>query len=319
MTPAEAADALAALQVRWRGDRVEFRTLRDLGQAQADGGDGLAALQAWRDAVSLYDREPESRELGRKMATYFRDVFTDGTVDRLPPWRAVLLFDGFKELVPAEAGGLTLLGRYADLLIAADLLPQATEVFERLLKSPLSPQQRGETGLRLAETRLADGSPEQALAALKRSEHAELAADLQAARRRAAARAQLALGRPAEALALVERDHGEAAEAIRLAAQRTGEDWAGAAATLRRLRPASLDLAASLTLAKDEDGLARLRGEAAADEAAVETAEAVRLMATQAHPLPPRPEAVAAAVAEAERLTALTRKAIAEPPASSGK
>ena len=237
ITAAEAAEALAALQVRWRGDRTEFRTLRDLGHAYAEGGDGLAALQAWRNAVSLYDREPESRELGREMATYFRNAFTDGTVDRLPPWKAVLLFDQFKELVPAEAGGFTLLGRYADLLIAADLLPRATEVFERLLKSSLTPDQRGEVGLRLAATRLADGAAEQALDALKRTERADLAADLQAARRRLAARAQLALGRPRDALALVERDDGEAAEAIRLAAQRAGEDWAGAAATLSRQGP----------------------------------------------------------------------------------
>jgi hypothetical protein len=318
MRPDEAADALAGLQVRWRGDRVEFQTLRDLGQAQADGGDGLAALQAWRDAVSLYDREPESRELGRKMATYFRDAFLSGGVDTLPPWQAVLLFDGFKELVPAEAGGFALLNRYADLLVAADLLPRATEVFERLLKSPLSPQQRGETGLRLAETRLADRAAGEALEVLKRTEHAELAADLQAARRRAAARAQLSLGRPAEALALLERDEGEAADTIRLGAQRAKGDWAGAAATLGRQQPHGLDLAAAMTLAKDEDGLARLlndpgrAGEAAADMA-IETVDAVRLMATPPQAVPPRPDAVAAAVAAAERLAKLTRAAVGQP------
>ena len=252
------------------------------------------------------------------MATYFRNAFTDGSVDRLPPWKAVLLFDQFKELVPAEAGGFALVGRYADLLIAADLLPRATEVFERLLKSSLTPEQRGETGLRLAETRLADGAPEQALDALKRTELAGLSADLLGARRRLAAQAQLARGRPADALALIERDDGAAAEAIRLAAQRAGEDWAGAAATLRRHSPQSLDLAAAMTLAKDEEGLARLRNEPAeataavgtAAAAAAETAEAVRLMATTPQPVPPRPEAVAGAVADAERLAVLARNAM---------
>ncbi|MFO1153848.1 MAG: hypothetical protein U1E42_09335 [Rhodospirillales bacterium] len=313
MTPEAAVDALAALQVRWRGDKVEFATLRDLGQARADAGDELAALQVWRDAVSLYDREPESRELGRKMATFFRDTFMGESVDRLPPWKAVLLFDQFKELVPAETGGLALLGRYADRLVAADLLPQATEVFERLLKSPLNPQQRGQVGLRLAEARLADGAAADALDALKRTDHAELAADVLVARRRLAARAQLALGHPAEAIALIDRDNGEAADAIRLAAQRSGGDWSGAAATLQRQRPHSLDLAAALTLAKDGEGLARLQAEPAAAD---EQADAVRLMAAPATAVLPRPAAVAAAVAEAERLAKLTRQALTTPPAS---
>ena len=313
MTAAEAAEALEGLQVRWRGDRVEFQTLRDLGQAQADAGDALAALQAWRDAVSLYDREPESRELGRKMGTYFREAFLGGGIDKLPPWKAVLLFDRFKELVPADAGGYTLLNRYAELLIGADLLPQATEVFERLLKSPLSPQQRGETGLRLAEARLAEGEAEPASAALQRTEHAELAADLQATRRRLAARAQLSLGRPAAALALIERDRSEAADAIRLAAQRATDDWAGAAATLGRQQLHGLDLAAALTLAKDEEGLARLLSGPAPTEAAGQAAEAVRLMATPAQPVAPRLDAITAEVADAERLAKLTREAVGQP------
>ncbi|MFO1127552.1 MAG: hypothetical protein U1E66_03830 [Rhodospirillales bacterium] len=315
MSPAEAADALAGLQVRWRGDRVEFATLRDLGQAQADGGDGLAALQTWRDAVSLYDREPESRELGRKMAAFFRDAFTNGALDGVPPWKAVLLFDEFKELVPADQSGIVLLRRYADLLIAADLLPAATEVLERVLKSPLSPHERAETGLRLAEVRLDAAAAEQALDALKGSEQPGLGADLQAARRRTAARAQLALGRPAAALSLVDADPSQPADTVRLAAQRASGDWAGAAATLQRLRPQSLDVAAALTLAKDEPGLARLRDDPtkAGAGAPDETLEAVRLMAETARPVPPQPAAIARTVADAERLVKLARQATVPP------
>ena len=59
-----------------------------------------------------------------------------------------------------------------------------------------------------------------------------------------------------------------------------------------------------MTLAKDEDGLARLRTDAT---------EPVRLMVGTPGPVPARPDAVAAAVADAERLAAAVREAVSEP------
>jgi hypothetical protein len=320
LSAADAAAALARLQATWRGDDLEFRLLDRQGQLAAAAGAPLMALEAWRDALGRF---PESRERPRiagAMADLFVAAMTDGTIERMPPWQAVALYEGFKELVPAEAAGHPVRLAYARRLMAADLPQPAAEALVTALKLPLAAADRAVAGRLLAACRLAAGDPDAALAALAASDHDPLPADVAEGRRLIAARARLAKGEPDRARALLAGQPGAAAAALRLAIGRGRADWTATAAELAGGAASSspghaLDLAAAQALAGDRTGDAGPAAAAAAGPPPAE-AEAARLLARPQRPLAPRPEAIADLVGDGERLAAVARQVAATPPAA---
>lgn len=322
MTLQDAIDTLDRLRVTWRGDELQFRTMRELGQLQSEAGDSLAALQTWREAVSLFPANPESPELTRQMEDVFEHAILHPTP--VPPWKTVALFEEFNELLPAGERGRATMTAYADRLVAADLRPQAETVIEKLLISAPNDGEKAKMALRLAQLQLADGEPEAALASAATADKAALPSNRQPTRRRVVARALLALGQPEKAIAAIAGDTSADADAIRLAAQRRDGSWDAAAQTIERIEEAKtaepaqrnkqfLDRAAALTLANDQNGLAELRAEPDRPAAATPAGAAIDLMTRPSPPIPPKKDAIAATVSEAEELVAAAKRAGAAP------
>lgn len=325
----EAIDTLDRLRVTWRGDDLQFRTMRALGQLQSEAGDSLAALRTWREAVSLFPNHPESPALTREMGTVFEHALLDATptLTQTPPWKTVALFEEFTELLPTDARGQAILAAYAERLVAADLRPQAETVLEKRLIAATNDADKAQTALRLAQLQLSDGKPEAALASAATADRPELPADRQPVRRLVVARALLALGKPDKALATIANDRGPDADALRLSVQRRKGDWEAAATTIERIgdtdsaappAPAVrdeqlLDQAAALTLANDQSGLARLRAEPDRPASATPAGAAIDLMTRPNAPIPPKKDAIAAAVSDAEELAAAAKRAAAAP------
>lgn len=324
MTLQDAIDTLDRLRATWRGDELQFRTMRELGQLQSEAGDSLAALQTWREAVSLFPTNPESPVLTRQMEDVFEHAIVDATP--VPPWKTVALFEEFNELLPADERGRAIMAAYADRLVAADLRPQAETVIEKLLVSAPNDVEKAKTALRLAQLQLADGKPEAALASAATADKAALPSDRQPTRHRVVARALLALGQPEKAIATIAGDTSADADAIRLAVQRRDGSWDAAAQTIERIEEAKtadpaqqnkqfLDRAAALTLANDQNGLAELRAEPDRPAAATPAGAAIDLMTRPSPPISPRKDAIAATVSEAEELASAAKRAAAAPAA----
>ncbi|MCR9220688.1 MAG: tetratricopeptide repeat protein [Alphaproteobacteria bacterium] len=231
----EALERLEDLRYQWRGDRFELMVLRRLGELYLEDRDYFRGLGAYRTAVSYFPEDPVSEELAQIMTDIFRRLYLDGEADKLPPLRALALYDEFRELTPSGPEGDRMIENLADRLVAVDLLERAARVLDQQVEFRLEGEERARVGAKLALIRLLDGRPTQAIDALNRTAIIGLSEALQADRRRIRAKANFELGDEAEAIKLLAGDVSRAADLLRRDIFWDAEDWAEVAKVLQRL------------------------------------------------------------------------------------
>ncbi len=270
MDHAAAARAYGAVLVAWRGDAAEREARTRLAQLLALSGDAGAALALLRQTAALF---PDHAAASRREAGRVLRGALDGDAS---PLAAVSAFQAASDLVPPEDREAAE-ARLVDLLLALDLPARASALLDEAAGRAAGGEARAEVGWRLAELRLRENDAAGARAALDATEAAEMGEALRA--RRAALAAAIAErgggGDPVRPGAAGAAADAKAADAALLGRR----DWAGAAQVLRRhldarlpAAPVPLDrehqeavlrLAAALTLAGDDAGVAALRGRVA--------------------------------------------------------
>ncbi len=268
----QAIDRLERLRFAWRGDVFEFDLLRRLAHLYAQRDDSRDALETLKEAATYFHDIGGVQAVAKDMAGMFRHLFADGGVDKLPPVTALALFDEFRELTPPGPEGDAMVRKLAERLVSVDLLGEAARLYGQQVKFRLKGVEKARVGARLAEVRLLDNKPKDALAALAESDQPNLPDDVVETRRLDKARAEAALGQRPEALATLAGDSSLAAEELRASMAWHAKDWAGAAAAFAELMerkdlpPAPddrarlvLSRAVALALAGDEQGLAAIR------------------------------------------------------------
>jgi tetratricopeptide (TPR) repeat protein len=276
LTPTQAADVLDGLRYRWRGDATELDTIRALGQIYLNLGRYREALEALRSAGQNLPDLPEAVGLQNDLAAAFRSLFLDGQADGLQPVQALALFYDFKELTPIGEDGDQIVRRLARRLIDVDLLGQAAELLKYQEENRLDGVPRAQVASDLATIDLMNRQPEAAIDALNESRTTLLPTALTAQRRVIESRAWLMLGQYDHALEIIEGDKSADAGGVRADVAWKKHDWASAAAQLEAMlgdrwkNPAPLAVeeegtllrcAISLSLAGDDAGLTRLRGQ----------------------------------------------------------
>ena len=274
ITPKQAADRLDELRYAWRGDRVEFELLRDLGRLRLEENEFEEGLAALRQAVTFFPDNPESRDLAFELTEAFSDIFTSGVAEAMTPLQALALYDEFRELTPLGAAGDKIIEALADRLVKVDLLDRAARLLDRQVKFRLQGTEKARVGARLALILLLDRQPESAIAALDESVAPGLRQDLAAERRRLRARAIFDLGDAQGALKLLTDDDSREADLLRADIYWRTQEWVEAAKTFRslvgdagrdgrRLTPEQanyiVNWAVSLALSDNDNGLNRLR------------------------------------------------------------
>ena len=269
-----AIDRLDRLRFAWRGDETEFKVLALLAKLYLGQGKYREGLDTMKEADRLYPAFAQKAKLREEMSRVFAELFMGGGADRLPPVRALALFDDYKDLAPDSPEGDAMIGRLADRLVSVDLLGRAAELLDHQIKHRLKGVDKARVGARLALVRLLDRKPEAAVAALHASQVAGIPADLNAERNRLKARALADLGKPLDALAMLNGDTSEKADLLRVDIHWRAQNWAEAAAVFARLarelpegdKPLTasqsrmiLNWTVSLALAGDKPGLAALR------------------------------------------------------------
>lgn len=274
ITSMEAADRLDELRYAWRGDRVEFELLRDLGRLRLQENEFEEGLSALRQAVTFFPDNPDSRDLAFELAEAFSDIFTSGVADSMTPLQALALYDEFRELTPVGSAGDKIIESLADRLVMVDLLDRAARLLDRQVKFRLQGTEKARVGARLAVILLLDRQPESAIAALDESVAPGLRSDLAGERRRLRARAIFDLGDAQGALKLLADDKTREADLLRADIYWKTQEWVEAAKTFRtlvgdsgrdgrRLSPEQANFivnwAVSLALSDNDNGLNRLR------------------------------------------------------------
>lgn len=229
MSSGEAIEVLERLRFTWRGDNLEFETLRRLGRYYTLERKHKLALLSWRRAVTFYPDHADTPAISQKMRDTFMALFRDGMADELPPLVAVALFEEFRELVPATADGARMVRDFAERLVAVDLLNRAGDLLEKQIPTSEGTAAGAMAGARVAEIRMKDGQPIRALSALDKSRADGLAKPLADRRRYLRVSALTASGKSDEALELLSGDTTREANVLRADIHWRKQDWKQAA------------------------------------------------------------------------------------------
>lgn len=229
ITYGEAIKRLEALRFATRGSLMEFPLLERLGELYLADGKPRQGLELLRQIASHF---PQHRDLNKVMAAMtkgFHDAFLGASAKKLKPLEAISLYNQFSELTPPGAEGGEIAMALADRMIDIDLLDRADAVLLDQVRHKLTGADKARAGAKLAQVRLLDNDPDQALAALKESGGSDLPAPLAADRRRIEAQALHRTGRSIEALALLQSDQDPEAGKLRARIYWELKEWAEAA------------------------------------------------------------------------------------------
>ena len=235
ISPVQAIEDLDRLRYVWRGDGIEFRVLRRLGELQIETGKFRDGLQSLKRLVTNFADHRLAPDIAETMRQTFRQLYDAGTVETLPPVMAIALFNDFRELAPAGDEGDEMIRRLADRLVSVDLLPQAAKLLAHQVEFRLNGDEKARVGARLAIIHLLNRDPGEALASIADSHSDGASPVLEQERALIAARALTQLGAFDKALAELGANNSEAADQVRADIMWQKRDWASAAEVFGRL------------------------------------------------------------------------------------
>ncbi len=272
----EAIKRLTKLRYRWRGDRFELAVLRRQAELYIDNNDYFNGLAAMRTAVTYFPNDILAEKMAEKMTNIFSDLYLNKTADKLPPLRALAIYDEFRELTPSGPDGDDMLEKLADRLIGVDLLNRADALLLHQVKFRLQGEEKARVGAKLALIRLFNKDPNGAIKALDNTNFPQIDFDLENDRRRVRAKAYFEIGDIAMAIKLLTGDITDEADMLRRDIFWHDENWTEVSKVLQRLagEPPKdpevgfvderaryiLNWAVALLLNEDDEGLQSLRG-----------------------------------------------------------
>lgn len=264
---------LERLRFAWRGGAFEFDLLMRLGNLYMETGAYGKALRVWQQAATYFKDRPGAEVAMNRMRETFDQLFFEGMADSMPPVKAIALYDEFRELTPTGPKGDEMIRRLADRLVSVDLLNEAARLLKRQVDYRLSGNDRARVGARLGLVYLLDRRPGDAMQAILETKMPNMPPSLDQQRTHLLARALADMGKPTEAVALLDGDTSRTAQMLRAEIHWKTGAWDKAAEALGVLAPPPspslvltsdqarlvLDWATALTLAQDEAATARLR------------------------------------------------------------
>lgn len=159
MKPEEFTRELEQVSLIWRGDELEVDALKDLGDAYYEQKDYVDALRSWKKIVEYYPYSPDALMLSRKIGETFVNFFTTTKDQDISHIQAVAMFYEFEDLVPIGEVGDEVVVRFADHLIALDLLDKAAALLNHQIMHRLKGNRREEVINKLAEVYIMNQEP----------------------------------------------------------------------------------------------------------------------------------------------------------------
>lgn len=265
-------DAIAAidrLRYAWRGDEFEITVLTKLAELYAEDANYPAAFETLQRITIGYPDSAVARDATARMQDIFASIFTGDGADTLAPLTSLALYDQYKELTPAGAAGDAIVRKLADRLVSVDLLDRAGGLLEEQVKTRLTGLEQARVATRVALVRLMNSQPTEAIAALDTPLSVDLPADLTRQRAELRARALTELGKPADALQLLNGDDSSDADRLRGDIAVKTENWPALISLLQKsLKEPGADgkldrdaastvlrLATAMALGRDKAGL----------------------------------------------------------------
>jgi hypothetical protein len=265
---------LENLRFRWRGDALELKTLRKLGQLYFASNKWREGLSMLKVATQSFGSEDQARWAQDDMRRAFGDLYLRGKADKMPPIKALALFYDFIDLTPLGADGDEMIRKMADRLVAVDLLGPASDLLQYQIDKRLEGVARAQVATRLASVQLMDQKFADALTTLRNTRLSTLPDEVNQERTLLEARALAGLKHYDAALDTIALDETPEAARLRgdiywesgnwaMAGQKNeealGESWNADAPLSDEQRQSAMRAAVAYSLANDEVSLERLR------------------------------------------------------------
>lgn len=274
MDPKLAAKQMEEMRFAWRGDALELSNLRRIGEVHALAGDYPRAFDTMRETISAFPDTPEAKEIAADMTRTFTELFATDGAAKMSPLEAMALYEAYRELTPPGPDGDRIIRKLAERLVEIDLLDRAAQLLDHQVQYRLAGLEKAQVGTRLAGIRLLDGKPEEAVAALDKSNVPEITPELAEERKLLRARALSQINKGVEAVQLLAADQSRNANLLRIDIAMRDKQWKAAAQALADVigpPPAAgtaldpqvsslvVNRATALSLAGDNAGLDALR------------------------------------------------------------
>ncbi|MCG8561337.1 MAG: hypothetical protein MI824_16180 [Hyphomicrobiales bacterium] len=230
----EAIKSLERLQLVWRGDDVELRTLRLLASLYVRAARYRDAFDVMKNAVLAFPRSDIALQIQDDMKDVFKGLFIGGRSDALKPIEALSLYYDHRELTPVGRLGDEMIRQLADRLISVDLLDQAAELLDHQVRKRLSGAARAQVATRLAMVHMMNRKPDLALRTLRRTRQAGLPNEMHRSRNLLEARALGELGRAEAAIEILNTMQGKDVERLKSDALWMAQKWQKAGEQLEK-------------------------------------------------------------------------------------
>ncbi|WP_068085665.1 tetratricopeptide repeat protein [Polycladidibacter stylochi] len=231
----DAIKALEGLAASWRGDKTELRTLQYLAELQTNSGQYRSGFEAMAQAIQSDPDSDITRDIQKRMAEVFADLFLRGGAAQMDPVTALALFYDFRDLVPAGRQGDLMVRRLANRLVDMDLLDQAAAILQHQIDHRLKGAAKAQIAADLAVVHLLNRKPEKALRVLSQTRQGQLPDPLLHQRNIVEARALAESGRPDLALELVRNMHGTDVDRLRADTLWEVKSWRKAGEQLEKM------------------------------------------------------------------------------------
>ena len=170
LTVPQAIEQLERLRFRWRGDALEFKTLRKLASLYFGRGQWRDGLKTLRVATQNFGGEDAARVAQDDMRGAFVNLFLKGGADKMKPVDALALFYDNLDLTPIGPDGDEMIRRMSDRLVAVDLLAPAENLLAYQVDKRLDGIAKAQVATRLATVYLMDHKPELAVKTIRDSQ-----------------------------------------------------------------------------------------------------------------------------------------------------
>lgn len=222
---AEATKEFDRVRVMWRGDRLERRLLKLMGQLFAEHGRYREALTAWREVLVYYPKTSDGLQIANLMNRTFVALFNESGADTMPAVEALGLYYDFRELTPIGVAGDEMIQKLSDRLIEVDLLDDAAALLTHQVKYRLEGEEKGRIGTKLALVHLMARNPELVFEAIDVTEPYVVSKELKLYRHMLAVQARIQQKKYDEALAMLEGVDTEDALLTRVDIHFRKKDW----------------------------------------------------------------------------------------------
>lgn len=159
----EYAKQLEDVVLIWRGDELEVEALKELGEVYYQLKDYINAMRSWKKIMDYFSYSPDALGLSRKVGETFVNFFTKGMDKDVSHMQAASIFYEFENLIPIGDVGDKVVMRFAEHLIALDLLDRAGALIKHQVLHRLKGYKREIAINLLAQIYILDEHPELAI------------------------------------------------------------------------------------------------------------------------------------------------------------